>query len=113
MYRSVPMRFLKASAAVFLLMSSAAVAQPYGAAMSQSAVSCAATATQVLLPELNHAYREVYNTSGVTVFLGPAGVTAATGRPIAAASGFDLSKLTGPLFCIVASGTATVIATQY
>jgi hypothetical protein len=91
----------------------AVVNAPTGATAVTAQVSCATTATALLAADTTKAVRSIANNSGATVFLGPSGVTTSTGIPIATGQGFDASHLTGALYCIVASSTATLGTIQY
>lgn len=80
------------------------------AAYVTSQVVVATTATAIFADGVGPNLREIHNSSGATVFIGPAGVTISNGRAIPAGGTFrlDVKLSTAPLFGIVAATTATV-----
>jgi hypothetical protein len=80
---------------------------------TQASVSCASTATLMLAADTTKNVRQFWNGSAVTVYFGPVSVTTSTGQPVAAGSGWDLSRFAGAAYCIVATGTASITTMQY
>lgn len=76
---------------------------------STAQVACATTATQVVALRTARALQSVVNTTTTPIYLGGSGVTTSTGHLLPGVVGASLTlPFTGALYCVVASGTATV-----
>jgi hypothetical protein len=84
-----------------------------GPAPASAQVSIGTTATLIFGADVTKRGRTISNQSGVTVFVGPSGVTTGTGFAVPTGSGYDASNLDGPLYGIVATGSATIGTLQY
>ena len=73
-----------------------------------AAVSVTSTATLVAPGTTTRSSLVMVNNGSVTVFVGAASVTTATGTPVAAGASISLSNFNGALYGIVASGTCDV-----
>jgi hypothetical protein len=72
-----------------------------------AAVSVTNTVGGVLIYAADPAIRSavIYNNGTATIFLGPSGVTAATGIPLTAGSGYHESNINVALYGITAAAT--------
>ena len=93
--------------------------QPIGAAnFAATQVSCAATATSVVAARTGvsgtgRIAETITNTTTTAIYVGASGVTTATGQFLPGIVGASLTvNTTAALYCIVASGTATVTSLE-
>jgi hypothetical protein len=81
-------------------------------ALSSAQIAVGTTATELTIPEADRqegAAITITNMGAATVFLGPAGVTTATGFPLAAAATTPLVLGSGErVYGVVAAGTVNV-----
>ena len=86
---------------------------PTGSIPNTTQISCGTTATLLLSADATKSVRSLSNQSGSMVYLGGATVTTSTGIPFPTGSGWDASHFIGALYCIVASGSATIGTLSY
>lgn len=84
-----------------------------GLGITTAQVSVTTSATLVFSSDTSLVSRALSNQSGMTIYIGAAGVTTLTGFPIPTGSGFDASRLSGALYAVVATGTAAIGTIQY
>lgn len=84
------------------------VAAPKGNLNQSSAVSVTSSATPILAANDRRVSTIIYNNGSVTVYIGNASVTAASGIPVVAAGSFTGDSSNGPIYGIAASSTAEV-----
>lgn len=84
-----------------------------GPAPASGQVSIGTSATKIFDADTTKRSRQISNQSGVTVYVGPSGVTTANGFAVPNGSGYDASSLDGPLYGVVTTGTATIGTLQY
>lgn len=85
--------------------------QPPTVAPASGQVSVGTTAVLLCTPSNTDAGVLVNNGGSVVVYVGPSGVTASTGFPIAAAATVAIPTIAGiamPIYAVAASSTATV-----
>lgn len=83
-----------------------------GVATAQTALN-ASTATKIFSSQ-SRVFGEVKNIDGsIVIYVGPSGVTAGTGYPLAAGAAFGLNDFVGELWAIAASGTPTIASIRW
>jgi hypothetical protein len=76
-----------------------------GSTLTAAQVSCGTSATSLLPASTTATKRLISNTSGSTIFIGPAGVTTATGYGVPTGTVLDVTSFSGQLFCVAAAAT--------
>lgn len=103
------MKYLAALGVAALLAATAADAQPFPSQnLKTNQVSCGTSATLVAPMRYRNGITIKVPSGGATVFIGAAGVTTSTGFSIDASAAMTLQPYSGPVYCVVATGTQTV-----
>jgi hypothetical protein len=89
------------------------VSQATGSLITTNQVSCGSTATALFSADSTHVERSVSNVSGSTVYIGGAAVSSSTGYAIPTGTTQDVTRFTGALYCIVATGSDTLSTLSY
>lgn len=87
-----------------------------GGAPTSAQAACDNTGTVMVWDAVTtaKAARIVSNISGVTIYVGPSGVTSSNGFPIPTGTVLDLTKATSALYCATAgAGPSTLNSLQY
>lgn len=86
-----------------------------GKAPTSGQATCDVTGTVQVLGAVTTSAsgRIVSNISGVTIYVGPSGVSSTTGFPVPSGTTLDLTKSTAAMYCAVAADTAVMNSLQY
>lgn len=100
------MKRLLAALGAAILLAASAYGQDFDAKnFTAYSSTCTSSASIAAAARYRNAITMTVPVGGATVFVGPLGVTTSTGFPIAAGGAFTLSPYSGPVYCVVSSGS--------